>query len=276
MSTERSLDMNIKLIDLKNRVLIDYKTLAVILIMCLGFIATTWAVHVGHLHFLLGLLIGSYLMNLSFTAWHESSHSNFSTSAWLNDISGIVASGFSTYPGYFARRREHLIHHKWEGQPGKDPVYLRIQDTNFWKFPFRLIALTTYRRAENKIEIPDNFFPITTSQQWIDRLTMLAVLGTIVASVVYGFWWALLWCWIVPRVVIFFLHAYYICFFPHALPEGGYQLFRVRQGGWWRLMTVDQNYHGIHHKWPFIPWHKYKFTMNHLRQDIDKASIEVL
>ena len=40
--------------------------------------------------------------------------------------------------------------------------------------------------------------------------------------------------------------------------SGGYQLYRTRRPRLWlRLLTVDQSFHGIHHRWPFIPWHRY-------------------
>ena len=84
-----------------------------------------------------GFLIATFLMNLSFTTWHEASHGNFSRVVWLNRWLGIVASLYSLYPGYFARRREHLAHHRWEGDAQHDPVYPRIQ-TGFWAFPLML------------------------------------------------------------------------------------------------------------------------------------------
>ena len=79
-------------------------------------------------------------------------------------------------------------------------------------------------------------------------LVLLLALGVFVASVPLGVFWAVFWAWIVPRLVIYLAHAYYICFFPHSVENGGYRILRIRvdnplRGG----LTFNQLLHGIHH-----------------------------
>lgn len=252
--------------------LIDAPTLVVALVMTIGFPLTGWLLRAGHISWPVAVLAGTWLMNLSFTAWHESSHANFSSKGWLNDVVGIVTSFASVYPGYFARRREHLVHHRYEGIEGKDPVYPRIQ-TTFWRFPFRLLKLMIERP---KLDVPDGFLKITPAQRASDLVSNALVLAVCIACARLGLGRELLAVWIAPRILVFLIHAYYICFFPHGMPGGGYKLLRVRPGALLWLATMGQNYHGVHHRWPFIPWHRYHRVAKSRREELLRSGVELL
>ncbi len=253
--------------------LVDWKTLALIAAMAVGFPLIVWLHADGLLPFGVGLILATILMNASFTAWHEPAHGNFSSSERANQIAGVIASYASVYPGYFARRREHLIHHRWEGIPGKDPVYPRIQ-ANFWRFPLRLIQTAL---KENPGEVPTSFLPVTPHQRFWDLLTFASTGGVVLASILMGFWVSVLGLWILPRVFVYLLHAYVICFFPHTVPGGGYEVYRIRPGGFWlRALTMGQNFHGIHHRWPFIPWHRYGEVLRDNRSEVEAAGIRMV
>ncbi len=254
---------------------VDVTTLMVILAMAVGFPILVWSTHLAVMPLWGAVIIGSILMNLSFTAWHECSHRNFSRVRIFNDIAGVLAAVASTYPGYYARRREHLVHHRWEGIPGKDPVYYRIQ-TGFWRFPLEVL-LVNWGPNKRTIDTPDSFHPIKPWMKVVDLLSNLFGLVLIGVSIYLGFWIALLAAWVIPRVIVFVLHAYYICYFPHHIDEGGYQVFRVRQLGFWiRFITVEQSFHGLHHKWPYIPWHQYSAVIKEYADDLDAHDIQVL
>ena len=220
-----------------------------------------------------GLLIGTFLMNLSFTAWHECSHNNFSQYKFLNTIIGVAAGAFSLYPGYFATKREHLIHHMFQGQDGKDPVYPRIQ-TSFLGFPWKL--LLNFRM---KISDPEviAFMPLSAWQKTVDLMVYMVVVSIIFTSIMKGWFIALLFSWIIPRGLVFWMHAYYICFFPHQIAAGGYELFRVRKPSWFkRIITVDQIMHGLHHKWVYIPWHRYKQAYGIIKESKNHEDLQIL
>ena len=108
--------------------LLDWVTTLVILLMVGGFVGLTWGQHVGVVPFWASIIAGSLLMNLSFTAWHEPAHRNFSRIRVLNDIAGIVASAGSVYPGYYARRWEHLVHHQGKC-PGDNSLDTAFSDS---------------------------------------------------------------------------------------------------------------------------------------------------
>jgi beta-carotene hydroxylase len=253
--------------------LVDTRTTVLILAMAAGFPALVVLDHAGVLPRAATFLCGVLLMNLSFTAWHEPAHGNFSASAGLNAVAGFLASLASFYPGYFARRREHLVHHKFQGIPGKDPAYARVQAT-FWTFPLQLVRANY---ATGPLDVAASFVPITPVQRLFDSISNVAVLGLVAGSIALGFWRSLLAAWILPRIVIFLVHAYTICFFPHSVPGGGYEIYRVREDGrWLSFLTVSQNLHGIHHKWPSIPWHRYRTVLRAARADLERAGIRIL
>jgi beta-carotene hydroxylase len=257
-----------------NRPSFDWLSGGVIILMTVGFpilgllhykgIIPSWGV----------VIIGTILMNLSFTAWHEPSHGNLSKSKTVNNIFGWVASFASVYPGYFARRREHLVHHKWQGQDGMDPVYPRIQ-TSFLNFPIKLLLANFVRKPP--AGVPDSFFPLTLTQKRADTTSNYLALGVVLASIFFNFWSTIWWAWIFPRIIIFMLHAYYICFFPHNIKEGGYQVFRVRKANWFiRFITVEQNLHGIHHYWPWVPFYRYRELIPHDAKFLTENNFQVL
>jgi beta-carotene hydroxylase len=236
------------------RPLLDWRTGALIAAMAAGLPALVVLHHAGAVAFWPALAAATLLMNLSFTAWHEPAHGSFSRSRRWNDAAGVVASLASVYPAYFARRREHLVHHRWEGVSGKDPVYARIQATP-WSFPFRLIAA-----ARVRLDVPSTFVPETRWQRRADRVSNALALAVVVASLASGWWESVVGLWILPRAIVFWVHAYYVCLLPHSVPGGGFRLYRVRAGGGGlllRLLTLEQTYHGVHHRWPSIPWHAY-------------------
>ncbi len=109
------------------RATLDIPTTAVGVLMIAGLVAVIALHATGRLPLLVGLVLNTLLMNLSFTAWHEACHGNLSKRRAVNTAFGIATSFASIYPGYFARRREHLCHHRFEGDAAQDPVYPRIR-----------------------------------------------------------------------------------------------------------------------------------------------------
>ena len=235
--------------------LIDLQTGLVILVMTAGFPIVGLLNHRGDLPWWATVLVGTWLMNLSFTAWHEPAHRNFSRIGWLNTAAGWIASFASVYPGYFARRREHLVHHRFEGEEGKDPVYPRIQ-TSFWLFPLILLR-TMFQKAPSGV--PDSFLPMTRGQRLSDLLSNLLAVALIVGSFWTESWPAVVLVWVIPRGIVFLVHAYYICFFPHNQGGEGFVVLRIREDHpVMRFLTMNQHLHGIHHRWPWVPWHQYR------------------
>ena len=163
--------------------IIDGITGVLVLFVVVGLPTVGWFYNNEVLPFWAAVVFGTLLMNLSFTAWHEPSHQNFSKFKWLNNTAGWMASIASIYPGYFARRREHLIHHRWAGDIVKDPVYPRIQST-FLSFP--KVLVDSNRKFDFK-NIPESFHPITIGQRIADLASNSFAVALIIGSIFFGF-----------------------------------------------------------------------------------------
>lgn len=201
-------------------------------------------------------LLAIVLMNLSFTAWHEAAHGNFSDSPFANHLLGVFSSIFTLGPGYFYRRREHLAHHRFEGEEKFDPVYPRVQCRPYM-FPLRLLWQSFIPPSGTKI--PKDFMPATWSQYLIDAALISIVIALSMMGITAGFGQQFIWIWFYPRIFIFFFHAFYICYFPHSLAGGGYVVSRNHpSGAFLKWLTMGQNLHGFHHKNPSTPWHSYR------------------
>lgn len=256
----------------RRRPLVDVRTAALMGAMVLGFPLLIWLHAATVLPAWAAMVLGTAVMNLSFTAWHEPAHGNFSRWSRVNDAAGFVASLASVYPGYFARRREHLLHHRFQGVEGMDPVYRRVQATA-WTFP---LALLSANFAGSPLRVPATVLPMTPRQRWSDGASNVLALGIAVGAAATGWLPSLFWAWLLPRALVFWLHAYYICFFPHSVSGGGYEVYRVRaRRAWLRLLTLDQSLHGVHHRWPYIPWHRYGAVLRGARPEIEAAGIRL-
>jgi len=124
------------------------------------------------------------------------------------------------------------------------------------------------------LRVPATVLTITPLQRASDATSNLTALGLVAVAAISGWLPSLVWGWLLPRAIVFWLHAYAICFFPHAVPGGGYEVYRVRTGGWWlSFVTVGQNFHGVHHRWPYLPWHRYAAVVRDARPAVEAAGI---
>lgn len=252
----------------------DFITIALILGMLTLHAFVLYWQYLGQISFLLSTVVCCFIMNMSFTFWHECSHENLTRSRTLNQAVGILSSFFSFFPGYFARRREHLVHHKFEGIPGKDPVYYRIQNTSFLKFLWTAVVVNYLEKRPD--EVPANFIPLTLKEKIIDKITVGLVWTIVLGLVIAGKWQVALATILIPRVFIFVYHGYVICFFPHFIPEGGYRKFRVYPYGLLtKIITMNQAYHGIHHYSPKVRWYNYPLVYRKYSEAFKENEIEL-
>jgi beta-carotene hydroxylase len=253
----------------------DYFTIFLFIVTAILQIMTLCFHYMGIIPFYASVIVSCFLMNLSFTFWHECSHGNLTNIKWLNTTIGILSSFFSYFPGYFTRKREHLIHHRFEGIANQDPVFFRIQNTNAVKFLFTALYVNYFRRPSS--EVPAGFLSLTRSQIYIDKLTVATVSSIILWLFYVGSFHVALATIIIPRVFIFVFHGYVICFFPHFIKNNfGYQKFRVIPGNIiMRILTMNQNYHGIHHYIPRVRWYNYPLVLKKYRDLFSENNIEL-
>jgi beta-carotene hydroxylase len=176
------------------------------------------------------------------------------------------------YPGYFFQRRDHLLHHKYQGDPDKDPVYPRTL-CRPWAFPFHLVWVI--------LRNPQPMYPerqSTGPERVADVMNYLLCAGAITLGFLYGAGGTVLAAWLLPRAFMVPIHAFYVCYLPHSSHgQSAYQTYRiVLRNPFTRYLTLYHSYHGLHHLWPTIPWHQYRRTYISRKQELTARGVEIL
>lgn len=250
----------------------DWPTLGLLLAMWAGLGANLWwalsrtsmGLGAGVLH----LILGVACLNLSFTIWHEAVHGTVSRSSWVNTATGILG-GFPALIPYFFIRRDHLLHHEFANDPKRDPDWW-FAAKSIWSLPLRYPAGV----REAKRIVTDSKPPAW--EAWADRAILLVALGAMIALVAGGHAWALLWAWILPKGVAMWIHAWYVNVLPHReLPAERYRDTRIFPIGWLNPLMLCHNYHGVHHAWPTIPWHRYPAAFRAQREVLEKRGAPI-
>jgi beta-carotene hydroxylase len=251
---------------------LDAATLGLFAIYLSLHVANLTLTFAGLLPLPVAFLVGLAAFNLSFTIWHECVHNTVASSRWICSVIGSLTAFIMIYPGYFFQRREHLLHHKYEGDPEKDPVFYRVQCTP-WMFPIHLLLATL--RSPQPVNPERQFRP---GELWSDRAGYVFCLAIVVAVLAKGMWAPLLAAWIMPRVMMIPIHAFYVCYLPHH-GRGAYmyQTYRiVLRNPVTNYLTLFHAYHGLHHIWPGIPWHRYRQTFYARRKELEARGVEII
>jgi beta-carotene hydroxylase len=226
----------------------------------------------GALGLVWAFLIALAAFNLSFTIWHESVHNTVAPNRTVSTIIGTITAFFLIYPGYNALKRDHLVHHKHQGEPDVDPVYPRVQ-CRPWLFPVHMFWCLAFPQQP-----PHPERQLTSAERAKDAVNYAIWLALALAAWRYGYLPALMAAWILPRLVILPIHEFYVCYLPHA--AGGPEFYRtyriVLRTPFTRYLTLYHSYHGLHHVWPSIPWHQYRAAFQSRRRALEQLGVEIV
>lgn len=232
---------------------VDWPTLALLVLMWGGLAANlAWAAQ-GGVDLTQGLahvLIAVASLNLSFTIWHEAVHGTVFRSEAANHVVGVLGAWPAWIP-YFLIRRGHKLHHEHVNDPERDPDAW-FNEGSILSLPFRYLGGVA--RTKRMVEATD---PPT----WERRVDTAQALALLLAFVLVG--WlagpvALILCWMFPKGIVMWIHAWYVNVLPHRdLPSERFRDTRIFSAPWLALPTVMHSYHGVHHAWQTVPWHRY-------------------
>lgn len=210
----------------------------------------------GHLPLWAGTVVNSIAIYLLFTPAHESMHRSASSNPKLNELI-MAASTFIAIPfgsGRFMRVM-HMRHHRFTNEENDPDHFLssHFKLMPLWGFwPF----LYLFQFARD----PKKFSGIDARGTWRE---VIVGLGTVTVL----FFIApeqMLWLWLIPIYVGFFLMCLVFMVLPHypaivRESENPYRATLLRQGAEWLLTPVlmYQNYHLVHHLYPTVPFYRY-------------------
>ncbi len=233
---------------------VDWPTLGLLAAMWTGLLGNLWValatVEPGWVQLGVHVLVGVVFLNLSFTIWHEGVHGTVFRSRALNDVVGVLGAWPAWIP-YFLIRRGHQLHHRHTNDPERDPDTWFLEGS-IWTLPLRYPGGTLRTKRLVAGTDPPAWERAADAAQ---GLLLLAAFGALL--------WAgrvdvLLACWVLPKLLAMWIHAWYVNVLPHqGLPVGRFRDTRILPSRWLALPMVLHNYHGVHHAWQTVPWHRY-------------------
>jgi fatty acid desaturase len=222
-----------------------------------------------------------FFVYLSYTALHEAVHQNITGSrhdiAWVNKVIGTL-SAFFLFHSYEMHRTIHLTHHRTTNDPEHDPDHW-VKGSN---------ALMTALRS---MTIFHGYFFYCT-RHWNDknmrmaywvglRDTMIST-GALVLVGVFVDWRLAVFGYLIPAALAAMTLGLLFDYVVHTpyIARARFENTRVFVFPGWldTLVTwgyVQQNYHGVHHAFPRIPFIKYREFFRATQNDIVDAGMPV-
>jgi beta-carotene hydroxylase len=249
----------------------DVRTLALFIVYVVVLPLNFYLTAIAIIPLWLAFLIGLCAFNLSFTIWHECVHNTIAENRKVCTFLGILTSLFLIYPGYFYLRKDHFLHHKHQGNPDKDPVYPRVQCRPVF-FPIKLIIVTLFNPQPFNTERK-----LTRTEFLGDLAQYITITVFVVLLFITHLWLPFVVSWVLPRIVIFPIHAFYVCYLPHSgYGKGFYHVYRVvLRNPFTRYLTLYHSYHGMHHLWPKIPWHRYRAAYKERKEELIAKGVKI-
>lgn len=215
----------------------------------------------------LTFLVNSYVAFGSYTPLHEALHGNVGGKrhGWANRVVGVLASWLFLH-NYSLQRQTHLSHHANLNDPAKDADHW-VSGTTWWSVAGRCVTIVlshyavAWRICERRIlmtGVIENLVPLVvlSALAWFAgwQIALFGVLlPAITGSALLGFFFDYL------------VHTPYA----HSVSER-YLNTRVYLAprplrGLVTSLWFAQNYHLIHHLYPWVPFYRYARTFEAVR-----------
>ena len=221
------------------------------------------------IHLLPHLIITSYFMYVMYTPLHEASHQNISGAnqkyRFLNPLFGFLSALFYLH-SYTQHTWSHLEHHKHANDKDLDPDYI-IKGSNWLSIMARgffILLIKDYFYIKNEKLKNNKIAKIKMKIGTIESLipVILLIIFTNVFSVP---WYHFILSYVIPllfAVMLLGIFFDYLVHMPHQSSEkfGDTNVIRTKKWLDYPMTWIwsYQNYHGMHHLFPKLPFYKYK------------------
>jgi beta-carotene hydroxylase len=210
------------------------------------------------------VVVNAVAIYVVFTPLHEAVHGIAHRSKRVNAAVGRVA-GWALGVSYPYFRAVHLEHHSHTNDPARDPDFVVARRPRALVWLWCMAIEASYRR---------HFFQ---RRLWRDRRDLVealafegVLLGLLVTSIVFGWWRALIVCWLAPAFLALVTLAFLFDFLPHYPFDTRARYFdtRIYPGRILNVLLLGQNHHLIHHLWTTIPWWRYQAVFAAIREEL--------
>ena len=251
---------------------VDWPTLGLCVLMWTGLVVNFWwasaIVEWTLAAALVHIALGTFFLNMSFTIWHEAAHGTVFKSRLANDILGVIGAWPAMLP-YFTVRRDHVLHHEHVNDPERDPDFWFLEGS-IWSLPLRYPS-----GVKRALKVVDR----AGSPEWEKRADRASFVLVVIA-IVLGAWLTsplvVLTTWLLPKGFAMWIHAWYVNVLPHrGLPAERYLDTRIVVSRWLTPLMLCHNYHGIHHVWMTVPWHRYPKVFRAKRSFLEDRKVPI-
>lgn len=224
------------------------------------------------------LILYSYFFYIMYTPLHEAVHQNISGKnkrfKFLNPFLGCISAAFYLH-SYTQHRWSHLEHHKYANNPKLDPDIIIKGPTWFLiaarGFFILLIKDFFYIRKEGvkDCDAGKRAMRLGTIESLIP-IIILVVLTNLFELPWYHFFISYVFP-LLFAVMLLGIFFDYLVHMPHESSEkfGDTNIIRTKKwfDGPMTWIWLYQNYHGMHHLFPKLPFYKYKYKKVFLERE---------
>lgn len=210
----------------------------------------------GSLPLWAGSLINAIAIYMLFTPAHESMHRSASSNPRLNELI-MAVSTFVAVPFGSGRvmRVMHMRHHRFTNEENDPDHFL---SSHVWMMP--LWGFWPFLYLFQLARDPQKFTGVDVRGTWREVIVGLGVVALLFVLAPE----AMLWLWLLPIYIGFFLMCLVFMVLPHyparvRESEAPYRATLMRLGQEWLLtpLLMYQNYHLVHHLYPTVPFYRY-------------------
>lgn len=251
-------------------------TIGLLLLSYGFFFGVSYLYLLGELPLISMILINGFAVYVAFTPLHDATHRTASGSHVVNDLLGTIAC-FALLPGITTRiyRYLHLEHHRYSGDPNKDPDEPFVA-THPVLLPFVLASA-------------DILWTVWYIRHWFDRPVTERVEFTF--GIMFYVGWHVVWLlspyameffliWMIPQRIGMFCVTYFFAHIQHPKDvlweEAPFQAtVFIKTHFLVRILMLGQTVHCLHHLMPSVPFYRYHKAWNLGKTLFEKQHVPV-
>ena len=232
------------------------------------------------------LILSSYFMYVMYTPLHEASHKNISGTnknfRLLNPIFGFLSAAFYLH-SYTQHTWSHLEHHKHANDEELDPDYI-MKGSNWLSIMARgffILLIKDYFYIRKEKLKNDKTAKMKMRIGTLESLLPIILL-IILTNVLNLPWYHFIISYVLPlllAVMLLGIFFDYLVHMPHQSNEkfGDTNVIRTKKWFDYQMTWIwcYQNYHGMHHLFPKLPFYKYKKVFVHKEDELSRLGLPI-
>lgn len=234
-----------------------WPTIALTIVLLGAYWTVVFLAETGGIALWLAMLVNAALAYCAYTPLHEASHGNVGhgTRAWTNRIVGIAGASLLLH-NFTMHRTTHLAHHAHLNDPALDADHW-VAGRHWWSVLLRCATLVF---AHYAMGLRRNGRSVILTALAENLVPLAALVGVALSA---G-WKVMLIAMVLPALIgatVLGLLFDYVVHAPHTGSSrfSTTRIFLFPRGAWqvvsWAWMA--QNYHLIHHLYPWLPFYRY-------------------